>query len=78
MRFGAEITSCMVRQRAAYCQMNESFSLVMRELVTDRVQMKSFLVSSCKRNIFVMDFCYDWLLAQIRHDLNKFFLILIA
>ena len=25
-----------------------------------------------------MDFCYDWLLAQIRHDLNKFFLILIA
>ena len=27
---------------------------------------------------FVMDFSYDWLLAQIRHDLNKFFLFLIA
>ena len=25
-----------------------------------------------------MDFCYDWLLAQIRHDLNKFILFLIA
>ena len=25
-----------------------------------------------------MDFCYDWLLAQIRHDLNKFLLILIS
>ena len=25
-----------------------------------------------------MDFCYDWLLAQIRHDINKFLLILIS
>ena len=25
-----------------------------------------------------MDFSYDWLLAQIRHDLNKYFLFLIA
>ena len=25
-----------------------------------------------------MDFCYDWLLAQKKHDLNKFLLILIS
>ena len=30
------------------------------------------------KEIFVMDFSYDWLSAQIRHDLNKFLLFFIA